>query len=73
MTRAFEDVIRATALHQLELGIIEGQESVQDKISRDVDLHKGKSGFLKIVSFKNSCIVSPFVPILCKYNSAKPN
>ena len=57
MSRAFEDVIRATALHQLEMGIIEGQESVQDKISRDVDLHKGESDFLKIVRFKKSCIL----------------
>ena len=51
MSRAFEDVIRATALHQLELGIIEGHESAQHKIDRDVDLHQGEPGFLKIVSF----------------------
>ena len=30
VSRAFEDVIRATALHELELGIIEGRGSAED-------------------------------------------
>ena len=37
---AFEDVIRATDLHQLELGIIEGQSS-----SEDAGTHKGEAEF----------------------------
>jgi len=53
LSRGFEDVIRATALHELELGIIEGRGSAADMAThQDQFLYLSDSKILRLPSFE---------------------